>query len=329
MRLRAWWRELALIAFTVAVIAAAFSGASGHVGGLVREEASGSLAFLTSIQLILGLVVIFALERKFPAQPNVPLFSPSVAMDAIYTFVIHPITIVGLVLMSEPLSAALDRYASWLVVDSTRELPLLVALGLGLVITDFFVWFAHVLKHKIPLLWRFHVIHHSQEQLSIFTSNRIHPIERAQDVIIQTVPYFILFPSLTSDWKSFAALATLYAWQQHFQHSNIRTNLGPLRYLIVTPQSHRLHHSLIEEHWNSNYGSVFTWDRLFGLQHDDVEAYPITGLNDREFPEPHHWSVREFATCSVDQMIYPFKRDVISRISQPLEAEPAASGPRA
>lgn len=312
-------REIVVVAFLALIAVAAVTEAPGHVGELVRRQVLGSFAFLTSTQLVAGLVGIFVLERKFPAQPDVPLFSPAVAMDAFYTFVIQPLTVVVLVLLSEPVSKLLATTASWLVVDTTRSLPMPVALIAGLVITDFFVWFAHVLKHKIPLLWRFHVIHHSQVQINMFTSNRIHPLEHVQDLIIQTLPYFILFPSLTSNWKSFMVLNVLYAWQQRFQHSNIATNLGPLRYIIVTPQSHRVHHSLIEEHWNSNYGSVFTWDRLFGMQHDDIDSYPVTGLNDDEFPEPTTWSPRDFLRCLADQFSYPFRSDVIARVTRPLD----------
>ena len=321
-------REVVVLAILAFVAAAAAIEAPGYVGELIRRQVLSSFAFLTSIQLIVGLVAIFALERKYPAQPNVPLFSPAVAMDALYTFIVQPLTVVLLVLMSEPLSTFLADNAGWLVVDTTRNLPLPVALVAGLVITDFFVWLAHVLKHKIPLLWRFHVIHHSQTQINMFTSNRIHPVEHIQDLAIQTLPYFILFPSLTSNWKSFMLLNVAYAWQQRFQHSNIATNLGPLRYIIVTPQSHRIHHSLIEEHWNSNYGSVFTWDRLFGMQHDDVESYPITGLNDRDFPEPTTWSPRDFVRCLADQFTYSFKGDVIARVSQPLDTEDMSPGYR-
>lgn len=318
-------REVVVVVLLAAVAVAAVTEAPGYVGELVRRQVLSSFAFLTSIQLIAGLTGIFILERKYPAQPNVPLFSPAVAMDALYTFIVQPLTVVLLVLVSEPLSNFLATSASWLVVDTTRDLPLPVMLVCGLVITDFFVWLAHVLKHKIPLLWRFHVIHHSQVQINMFTSNRIHPIEHVQDLAIQTLPYFILFPSLTSNWKSFMILNVLYAWQQRFQHSNIATNLGPLRYIIVTPQSHRVHHSLIEAHWNSNYGSVFTWDRLFGMQNDDVESYPITGLNDGDFPEPTTWSPRGFLRCLADQFTYPFKSDVIARVSQPLDTDQMAS----
>lgn len=319
-------REVLVIAFLVFIAVAATTEAPGYMGELIRRQVLSSFGFLTSIQLIAGLVGIFILERTFPAQPNVPLFSPAVAMDALYTFIVQPLTVVVLVLMSEPLSNFLADNVSWLIVDTTRSLPLPVALVAGLVITDFFVWLAHVLKHKIPLLWRFHIIHHSQTQINMFTSNRIHPVEHIQDLVIQTLPYFILFPSLTSNWKSFMVLNILYTWQQRFQHANIATNLGPLRYVIVTPQSHRIHHSLIEEHWNSNYGSVFTWDRLFGMQHDDVETYPVTGLNDRDFPEPKTWSAREFVCCLADQFTYSFKGDVIARVSEPLDPETTRSG---
>lgn len=237
--------ELVVLGVLLFIAVAAFTEAPGAVGELIRRQVLNSFALLTSIQLIAGMIAIFTLERFFPAQPNVPLFSPPVAMDAIYTFVVQPLTVVVLTLMATPLSSFLSENLSFLVVDTTRDLPWPVALVAGLVITDFFVWLAHVLKHKIPLLWRFHIIHHAQHQMNMFSSSRIHPLEHIQDLLIQVLPYFILFPSLTENWKAFFLLSILYAWQQRFQHSNIRTNLGPLRYLIVTPQSHRVHHSLV------------------------------------------------------------------------------------
>lgn len=322
-RLTLHFREVAVAVFFAVVTVVAIVGGSSEVATLVRQYYSNSVALAVSAQMLVGAIIIFALESFFPAQPDVSLLSPAVAIDAIHTFIVRPVTSTALALLGPVLSGFLEQNASWMTLDMTRELPVLVALGIGVIITDFFVWLTHLLKHKIPLLWRFHLMHHAQGRLNMFTADRIHPIEHIQDLVMKFIPLFILFPSLTANWSTTAWLAALYSAQLRFQHSNVRTNLGPLRYLFVTPQSHRVHHSSVKEHWNSNYGSVFAWDRLFGTQHDNPNIYPATGLNDESYPDPANWSMGEMARSLYGQMVYPFRRDAVQRAES---AEAFAAG---
>ncbi len=90
-------------------------------------------------------------------------------------------------------------------------------------------------------------------------------------------------------------------------HANIKTNLGPLKYILVTPQSHRIHHSLERKHWDKNYGFIFTiWDNVFGTQYKNYDEYPDTGVDDLNFP------VERSFTCVVKtffaQLFYPFQQ---------------------
>ncbi len=310
------FRETIVVLFFLLVALAALTDRTSRIGELLRENYSNSVGLALSLQILVAGPVILLWERLKPAQPNVPLISPAVAIDAIHTFVVRPVTFVVLGIAAPMLSGFLDDNVSWLVVDTTRSLPTLVALALGVMITDFFAWWTHLVKHKVPLLWRFHVMHHAQEQLNMFTANRVHPIEAVQDLLLKFVPVFILFPSLTSSWGNVAWLAALYSTQLRFQHANIRTNLGPLRYLFVTPQSHRLHHSVLKQDWNSNYASFFAWDRLFGTQHPDVTSYPPTGLNDQTYPDPVSWSIRDLTGSLYGQMVHPFRSDAIRRVEE-------------
>ncbi|NNE09772.1 MAG: sterol desaturase family protein, partial [Gemmatimonadetes bacterium] len=83
---------------------------------------------------------------------------------------------------------------------------------------------------------------------------------------------------------------------------------GPLRYVFVTPQSHRIHHSTREEHLDKNFGVIFSfWDRLFRTQVEDADTYPKTGILDETFP--HENTARGFAllTTPIVQHLYPFR----------------------
>lgn len=96
-------------------------------------------------------------------------------------------------------------------------------------------------------------------------------------------------------------------WYSHIYHGNIRTNLGPLRYVLVTPQSHRVHHSIQPLHRDTNFGSIFSfWDRLFGTQYRGYDEYPETGIDDEAFP---HETRTRLATLvgPLIQMAYPFR----------------------
>ncbi len=328
------WRPSTVLSITimggllVALSAMAVTGQPGELGGRLNQEFGGWLPFFVSIQFLVLTPLFFALEHFLPARPEQRGFSPSVAYDALYMIVHLPAIVAIAAVLSGPISRFLENNAGWLVVDSTDVLPIWLMGLIGLAIGDFFTWFVHLLKHKVPLFWRFHMVHHSQPRMSMFTANRTHPVDALIDVFVKLVPAFILFPSFAQHVGAVFVFGFFAAWTERFQHTNVRTNLGPLRWIFVTPQSHRIHHSTEPEHWNSNYAAVFAWDRLFGTQHADVTTYPTTGINDPYFPEPKRLSVSEFARSFVGQMLFPFDRAAVRRASvgSPNDPTPAAEG---
>ncbi|MFV0524697.1 MAG: sterol desaturase family protein [Acidimicrobiales bacterium] len=110
-------------------------------------------------------------------------------------------------------------------------------------------------------------------------------------------------------------------WWTRLQHANLRLNFGPLRYLLVTPQSHRIHHSVDPVHYNSNYASVFAWDRLFGTQHKDSASYPPTGIGDRHYPEATSYQPRDLLASLTGQLMYPFSRDRVAVATWPTDGD--------
>ena len=91
-------------------------------------------------------------------------------------------------------------------------------------------------------------------------------------------------------------------------HTNIRTNLGPLRNVFVSPQAHRVHHSISVEHFNTNYGTVFMfWDLLFRTRSEDVNAYPATGIDDVTFPHGQRANPVSLVATWAKQFAHPFR----------------------
>jgi sterol desaturase/sphingolipid hydroxylase (fatty acid hydroxylase superfamily) len=109
------------------------------------------------------------------------------------------------------------------------------------------------------------------------------------------------------DFESIVALAVIMSWYTRVYHGNIRSNYGVLKYILVTPQSHRIHHSIEERHWGKNLGTYFTiWDRLFGTLYPHYDEYPATGIPDGRFPCEKSLNPLHLAGNFVRQFFYPF-----------------------
>ena len=107
------------------------------------------------------------------------------------------------------------------------------------------------------------------------------------------------------------AIATASLFYQRFFHANIRTDLGPLRYVLVTPQSHRIHHSSAAEYHDANFGTIFSvWDRMFGTQHPSHREYPPAGLANRAVPVETSANPTALMRTYGRQLAYPFQREL-------------------
>lgn len=148
------------------------------------------------------------------------------------------------------------------------------ALAVALMDYTLFVW--HVLTHRIPLLWRFHVVHHVDLDLTATTALRFHFGELVLSVPWRAAQVALIgaSPRALSAWQTATLLSIL------FQHANLRLppawEAGLMR-LIVTPRLHGIHHSMIPEETGSNWSSGLTlWDRLHGTLRSDVRQAAIT-----------------------------------------------------
>jgi sterol desaturase/sphingolipid hydroxylase (fatty acid hydroxylase superfamily) len=197
-------------------------------------------------------------ERIWPAQQR-PLFARGHRHDLLLTAL--NVTLVAPLVTALTLSfVAVVRHAlPWIVLPRIGALPRWGAIALIVVAMDGLNWFVHLANHRVRTMWRFHELHHSQEDMSVLTVFRTHPLIHVS-YLLALVPGVVL---LANGTLSVTVLA-LYAGVVAFAHSNTRLGFGPLGRLFVSPNYHRIHHRL-DGAQDVNLGFALTiWDQLFG-----------------------------------------------------------------
>ena len=275
-----------------------FSGALGVLDRtLIRE------IFLNPwFYAVFGLVIL--LERLIPAKEGQGALARGVKNDAGWVVLKLLMNAWFLPFYIVFLRFLYERHLSFLTLHSIQSWPWIARVMLGVLVGDFLFYISHVVRHHVPVLWYFHAVHHSQKELNFFTEYRVHPLD---DVFIYTIgfiPLFMVEPSTVS----VIAIVWLRHWHTRLYHSNIRSNFGPLRYVLVTPQSHRVHHSIEPPHFDKNFGLTFSlWDHLFGTQYRGYDEYPDTGIDDPSFPFEQDPGRLGYLGAIVGQFLYPFR----------------------
>ncbi len=151
--------------------------------------------------------------------------------------------------------------------------PYWLAVMIGMVLLDLTIYLQHVMFHAIPILWRLHMVHHADLDYDVTTGLRFHPIEIILSMVIKLSIVVVLGPPALAV-IIFEIVLNAAAM---FNHGNIRLPLKIdriLRYFIVTPDMHRVHHSVIIRETNSNFGfNLPWWDRMFGT----YRSQPVKG----------------------------------------------------
>lgn len=247
--------------------------------------------------------ICLALEGLFFVRFR-PLLSVQLAQDFVFGVLKH-----GLFVPLSFANAALYMAAYELLLPSgqwqiARDWPLWAQLVVGFVAADFAVYLSHWMLHKVPVLWHFHAVHHSQTNLNPLTTHRTHVVQDVVEDIVRYLPLAVLGVGYPT-WVGVRAFNWVWA---HLIHSNVRWNLGPLRNVLVSPQYHRLHHSRDAEHHDRNLaGRLVLWDRLFGTWHPDRETYPETGIPDPSYPVETSATPGALTRQLARQYAYPFQ----------------------
>lgn len=172
--------------------------------------------------------------------------------------------LVALVLPLLAVGAAIDAEAQGLGLLNALSLPAWIEICVAILILDLVIWAQHLITHKVPFLWRLHRVHHADVDMDVTTAIRFHPVEIALSMMLKVVVVYLLGPAAIAVilFEIFLNATAM------FNHANLRLPLGVeaiLRRVIVTPDMHRVHHSVHRHEHDSNYGFALSiWDRMFG-----------------------------------------------------------------
>ena len=224
---------------------------------------------------VLGLILVA--ERIWPAQQR-PLFARGHRHDLLIT-VVHATLVLPLVTsLTLSFVEVIRRLFPWIVLPRMDSVPRWIAIVAIFVAMDGCNWSVHLANHRIRMLWRFHELHHSQEDMNALTVFRTHPLIHVS-YLIALLPGVVL---LANGALSLTVLA-LYGGIVAFAHSNTRLGFGPLGRIVVSPNFHRIHHKL-DGPQDVNLGFALTiWDQMFhtGGLPDKGDGRIDTGLPGR------------------------------------------------
>src|SRR6266540_2455022 len=178
-----------------------------------------------------------------------------VVLDTLLVRIIFPVTAVGLAFV-----AAARGWGLFNLID----LPGWIAVVASVVLLDLAIYLQHVLFHAVPALWRLHRMHHADLAFDVTTGLRFHPVEILLSILIKLA----VIAALGASALGVLIFEVMLNATSMFSHGNIRIPERfdrVLRWLVVTPDMHRVHHSILPRETNSNFGfNLPWWDRLFG-----------------------------------------------------------------
>jgi len=148
---------------------------------------------------------------------------------------------------------------------------------------DFMRYWLHRAAHESDTLWRLHAVHHSVDQLYWLNTARFHPVEKALQMCLDSLPFLLMGVDATV----LALYYLAYACNGFFQHCNVRLRYGFLNYIVGSAETHRWHHSREPRESNANYGNtVIVWDLIFGTWFLPADhAVDALGLKDSAYPK--------------------------------------------
>jgi sterol desaturase/sphingolipid hydroxylase (fatty acid hydroxylase superfamily) len=186
-----------------------------------------------------------------------------VALDTLLVRLLFPTTAVGLALVCEARGWGLLQ---------VMALPAWQTIPLSVVALDLAIYLQHVLFHAVPALWRLHRMHHADQDIDVTTGIRFHPVE----ILLSMGIKLGVVAALGTPAVAVLVFEVLLNATSMFNHSNVRMPLWLdriLRWVVVTPDMHRVHHSIVRRETNSNFGfNLPWWDRLFGTYRDQPAA---------------------------------------------------------
>ena len=292
---------LSIVAIAVVLIAI---GLASHWGGTSFAASITNQKVIVVGPVTIAILFFFlVIERLRPAQRR-GFFARGYRQDVLYTVLNATLVVPLVVALSLSFAHLASKSLPWIVLPHYEFLPRWLAIAIIFVAMDACNWSAHLANHKVRMLWRFHELHHSQEDMSVLTVFRTHPLIHVS-YLIALVPGIVLL----ANGSVTTSLLVVYAAVVAFEHSNTNLSFGPLNRIFCSPNYHRIHHR-VEGRQDVNLGFALTiWDQLSGRAvFPTKETIRIdTGLPGRPLtveqsaPRARHFSVL------VAQLVGPFR----------------------
>ena len=228
---------------------------------VITNEKPIRMSFFFGMLIVMALWEILAPRRALTISKTVRWVNNLglVFFNSFLLRVIFPAAAVGMAVFASENGWGIFNY---------YEVPFWVAVVVSVVVMDFIIYLQHVMVHAVPALWRVHRMHHADLDFDVTTGARFHPLEIILSMLIKFATIIVLGPPVLAV-VIFEVVLNATAM---FNHANVRLTLGLdhiLRWIIVTPDMHRVHHSVEDDEANSNFGfNLPWWDRFFGTYRD-------------------------------------------------------------
>ena len=236
---------------------------------VMEHEPAVRLGFFFGILVLMAIWEHLAPRRRPTVARSVRWLS-NLGLVAINTIALRALQIFGVRILAVGL-ALLAEERGWGLLNNV-VLPHWFAILLAVLLLDLAIYLQHVMFHAIPMFWRLHMVHHADLDFDVTTGVRFHTIEIILSMCIKIALVMLLGPPAVAVVIFEVALNGTSL----FNHGNVRLPINLDRYLrllVVTPDMHRVHHSVVAHETNSNFGfNLPWWDRIFGTYRDQPAA---------------------------------------------------------
>jgi sterol desaturase/sphingolipid hydroxylase (fatty acid hydroxylase superfamily) len=263
---------------------------------LLAQEPMIRLGTFAGIAIVMATWEWLAPRRRLavPRRARWPGNVGVVVLDTVLVRILFTTAAIGIAVLSEARGFGLFQ---------VLQLSLWFEIVASVILLDLLIYLQHVLFHAVPALWRLHRMHHADLDVDVTTGVRFHPLEILLSMVIKLGAVAALGPPAVA----VLVFEVLLNATSMFNHGNVRLNTSvdrALRWLVVTPDMHRVHHSLIARETNSNFGfNLPWWDRLFGTYRAQPEhGHHLMTIGIEQFRDPRE--------LRLDRMLLqPFRDD--------------------
>ena len=274
------YRRMGIAGIVLTAGAFALGGHQAPLGPIEPQSLSLGVDWL--ILSFLGSVFLFmTLEKLFPKYRDQVILRQGWGLDLFY-FCFNHLAISAIILYANYHASHFDWAMSPAVQQFVQSCPILLQVVIIILCADFVLYWEHRLYHEARWLWPIHAVHHSVEDMDWLAGSRGHFIQVFSERAMVMIPLYLL----GAEQAALNIYVVFAALQAVFIHCNLQIPLGPLKYVLVTPQFHHWHHSSEKPALDTNYSAhTPLFDRLFGTYHMPPAYWPARFGTTRKLPD--------------------------------------------